>query len=208
VEALEKKKKLGLAAIVFESPRKGVFQKALPSLLSLEIPFSLMVDPDYVGLNRLPMLEELNHYRKNYSNQFSENEFNDWIDRSRKNPEETNEFLIQCRKELGPLPLEDLDPLSFFATWGKIADLPSHLVDYGISFSHEIQNKDQLENKVTYWSQQLRKRPSIIRAPAMGFTQQELEIISKYGFRAVLGNQIAAVEKTTNLFDLPIWNLN
>lgn len=207
VGAIRKKKRQGFAALVLENPRKGVFLHAVPVLLSREIPFTLFVDPDYVGLNRLPIKEELKAYRQSYPDNFSETEFQHWCERSRKNPTEVDLFLKDCRKRLGPLKVDELDSLRFPTTWGKLLDLPPKLVEFGIQVNHELQTKEEWEDKLRFFENQLKNRPSVIRAPKEGFSERELEIIQTSGGEAVLGHDVYEVTQTSSVFNLPIWEL-
>lgn len=207
IDRFRNKGKLGWASLVFETPRKGALVRAFPELISLEVPFFVFIDPDYVGLNRLPVQEELSLYREHYSDLFTQTDYEAWLQRSRLMPEETDLFLKECRKKLGPLPIDKIDPLSFFATWGKIMELPAQLIDFGVSLSCEIKSKQFLEEKLIFMSQQLKRRPQIIRAPVSGFSEEELKILQQCNVRAVVGHEVAAVEKKSPLTHLPIWKL-
>lgn len=208
IARVKKGKSRGFAAIVFDKPRKGVFVKAVPILLSLNVPFFLFIDPDYTGLNRLPMSEELCLYRDHYSNLFTQSEFEQWVIRSRREPEETDFFLKDCRKKFGPLPIEKIDPLSFFSTWGKILELPPDSVDFGITLSHQIISPDTFQEKLSFVGQHLKKVPDVVRAPTQGFSREEIEVLKQCGVEGVLGHQVAPIDKNANVFDLPIWRLN
>jgi len=135
---LAQQKKMGKAFLVFENPRKGTILKGLPTLVSRKLPFTLFVDPDYVGLNRLPLVEELQAYQKAYPEKWAPAEHLKWVERASQNPSEVDDFLKKCRSELGPLPVEQLDPLSFFSTWGKLNEWPPELIEFGLSVRHPI----------------------------------------------------------------------
>lgn len=205
--AVKKKKRQGLASIVLENPRKGVFLLAIPTLLSLEIPFTLFVDPDYLGLNRLPIEEELKAYQQSYPEKFSEQEFQKWCELARKNPTEADLFLKNCRQTLGPLRVDELDSLQFFTTWGKVLELPPDLAEVGVSVNHQIASREHLEEKITFVEKQLKKRPMLVRGPKQGFSSKEMEFLRKSQIEAVLGHTDREVTKQTSVFDLPVWRL-
>ena len=207
VDAIKKRKRQGLASIVLENPRKGVLLQAIPVLVSLEIPFTLFVDPDYPGLNRLPLEEEMAAYHRSYPDKFSQSEFEHWQEVAGKNPLEADLFLKNSRKTLGPLPVNDLDPLYFFSTWGKLLDLPPDLVEFGLSVSHELSSKDQIDEKTSFIEKQLKTRPLLIRSPKAGFSSKELEWIVNSKFDGIVGHQEGEVTKETSVFNIPIWKL-
>ena len=80
--------------------------------------------PDCIGLNRLPPEEELGLYEEHYPGRIAEADLARWKMRAWEAPTETEAFLLACRRDIGPLPLERLDPNVFFTTWGKIIGLP------------------------------------------------------------------------------------
>ncbi|NBX76773.1 MAG: hypothetical protein EBQ92_09480 [Proteobacteria bacterium] len=205
--SLEKGKRQGFAAIVLENPRKGVFLQAVQVLLSLEIPFTLFVDPDYVGLNRLPLEEELEAYARSYPEKLGESEVQRWTETARSNPNEADTFLRECRKSLGPLRIDEMDSLRFFTTWGKILELSPELVEFGLSVKHEISSAQMLEEKLLFVEKQLKQRPTIIRVSQKELGAKELDVVKSFGFKAVLGHQVSEVTKDTSSFNLPIWRL-
>jgi len=208
IESIEKKKRQGLAAIVLENPRKGVFLQAIQVLSSLEIPFTLFIDPDYVGLNRLPLEEELEAYRLAYPEKLSDSDFLFWREVAHQNPEAADTFLRECRKKIGPLPVNEMDSLGFFTTWGKILELSPDLVEFGLSVKHHLNSAEVLAEKISFTEKQLKLRPQILRGPKTSLGPRDLELIKSFGFKGVLGHQVSEVTKETSVFDLPIWNLS
>lgn len=207
VEGLKKGKSQGLAAIVLENPRKGVLVQAAPILLSLEIPFTVFIDTEYVGLNRLPVEEELRAYQRQYPQKITEELVRNWIQRAQWDPKETDAFLKKCRSEIGPLPIELLDSFSFFTTWGKLVDLPTTLVEFGIKTLQRIQDNHHWSEKIDFFRNQLKQSPRSIRTPSHGFTVEEKKVLESSGIQSALGHQVGEVTKNTDLFDLPIWKL-
>lgn len=207
VEALRNKRRQGYAAIVLENPRKGVFLHAVPFLLREEIPFTLFLDPDYLGLNRLPLEEELAAYQQSYPERFTQEEFQEWCESARKNPNEADLFLRNCRKTLGPLRVDVMDSLQFFTTWGKILELPPDLVEFGLIVNHEISSSDQLEEKISFCEKQVKKRPVLVRGPRTELSEKEIKILKESRIEAVLGQDVHEVTKDTSVFNLPVWKL-
>lgn len=207
VERLKRGKSQGLAAIVLENPRKGLLIQAVPVLLSLEIPFTIFIDTEYVGLNRLPVEEELRAYQAQHPQKMTEELVHHWIQRAQVVPEEVDSFLKKCRSEIGPLPIESLDSFSFFTTWGKLIDLPSTLVEFGIKTLERLEDHQKWNEKISFFRNQLKLGPTSIRAPAHGFSEEEKRVLMSSGIQSVLGHQIGEVTRETDLFNLPIWKL-
>lgn len=208
INCIEKRKRQGFAAIVLENPRKGVFLQAIRVLTSLEIPFTLFIDPDYVGLNRLPLKEELEAYASSYPEKFTKSDLKHWLEVSRSHPGSADAFLKGCRKTLGPLRVDEMDSLRFFTTWGKILELSPDLVEVGLSVKHEISSRQQLEEKIIFTEKQLKMRPQMFRTSEMELETKELDLIKSFGFRGALGHQVSEVTKDSPVFNLPIWKLS
>lgn len=207
VKRLQQGKRQGLAAVVFENPRKGVLLQAIPTLLSLEIPFTIFIDPDCVGLNRLPSEEELKAYHSAYPEKLNLSDLTSWIEKARRSPVETDSFLKECRKSFGPLPLDQMDPLQFFTTWGKMTELSPELVEFGLRLSYQIYSLADYEEKSQFASLQLRAKLTLFRRHPAGISQVEESILSQSGIEGVLGYEISEVKRNTSLFNLPIWKL-
>lgn len=199
-------KKGGKAFLVFENPRKGVILKGIPALLSREAPFTIFVDPDYVGLNRLPLNEELKAYQQAYPDKWTPSEQLKWFDRAIQNPSEVDDFLKRCRLELGPLPIDQLDPLSFFSTWGKLVEWPPELVEFGFSIRHTL-SPESLQKKLQFFDWQLKVRPKVARLVKDQILPQELEVLEKAGIRVLVGHQKGEITKESSLWDVPVWSL-
>ncbi|MFM8270042.1 MAG: hypothetical protein ACKN9V_07620 [Pseudomonadota bacterium] len=206
-EPIYQKKRQGFAAIVLENPRKGVLLQAVPALLSQKIPFTLFVDPDYVGLNRLPLEEELESYQRAYPEKFLDSDFQKWCEVARLNPMEADLFLKKCRQNIGPLRVDELDSFKFFTTWGKLLDLPPDLVEFGLKLSHSISSLDQLTEKLRFVETMLKTKLVVLRAPQHGLPSTEVDLVTKRGFKAVLGHELSEVTQATSPLDLPVWKL-
>lgn len=199
-------KRLGKAFVVFENPRKGGLLRGVQVVLSQEIPFTLFVDPDYVGLNRLPLEEEIEIYQKAYPERWNPDEVLLWKQRASKNPQEVDYFLKQCRVELGPLPVEQLDPLRFFSTWGKLAEWPKELVEFGISLRHEI-SFESLHQKIRFFEWQLKCRPKVARLMKETVSKDEIHLLKEFGIQMLVGHQKGQINPSTSLWELPLWSL-
>ena len=207
VKRLQQGKRQGLAAIVFENPRKGVLLHAVPALISLNIPFTIFIDPDYVGLNRLPPEEELKAYHSAYSEKLGLLEVTQWVEKARVYPAETDRFLKECRKIVGPLPLNQMDPLQFFTTWGKLTELSPELVEFGMRLSHQVSSLAEFEEKMRFTALQLKTKLTLFRAHPSGLSQSEQSILLQTGIESILGNEVSEVTKKSTLLNLPVWKL-
>ena len=58
IKNLGSRQSLGKAAVVLETARKGTLLYLVPALVSLGIPFTLILDPEIIGINRLRAQEE------------------------------------------------------------------------------------------------------------------------------------------------------
>ena len=203
---LVQSKKMGRAFLVFENPRKGTLLKGIPALLSRELSFTLFVDPDYVGLNRLPLMEEFVAYQKSYPEKWTPSEQLKWMERAVQDPSEVDTFLKKCRGDLGPLPIDQLDPLSFFSTWGKLVEWPVHLVEFGLSLRHNI-SAESLRRKIEFFEWQLKVRPVVARLVKEKVSAQEIELLERAGIRILVGHQKGEITEDTSPWDVPIWSL-
>ncbi|NBX92133.1 MAG: hypothetical protein EBQ85_02750 [Proteobacteria bacterium] len=208
VARVQKRKRQGLAVILFENPRQGVLNQALPVLVSLGIPFMIFLDPDYVGLNRLPLFEELAAYRRTYPENWTEDEFLGWQQKCLEAPNEVDSFLMSCRARLGPLPIERLDPLSFFCTWGKLLEINPEQVEFGLSINERISSFERVRDKLQFSEIQLKRKIQLVRSPKEGFQPDETEKVRQLGIQAIIGHRIEVVDRNSSLVDLPIWKLN
>lgn len=207
VESIRKRKRQGLAAIALSNPRKGVMLQAVSALVSLELPFIVFLDPDLVGLNRLPMNEELRIYQENYPELFSVSDLQYWLSKVSSEPGKVDEFLKQARSKIGPLPIDHLDPLQFFSTWGKLIEISPELVEFGFNLDHQELNQEALEKKFKFFNYQLKDYPKFGRCVGRSLSKTEEAVLRHMGIEAVLTAQEGEITRDSDLYHLPIWNL-
>lgn len=207
VDSIKKRKRQGLATIALSNPRKGVMLQAVSALVSLELPFVIFLDPDLVGLNRLPMNEELRIYQEHYPELFSVSDLHYWLSKVSSEPGKVDEFLKQARSQIGPLPVDHLDSLQFFSTWGKLIEISPELVEFGFNLDHQELNQEALEKKFKFFSCQLKGRPRFGRCVDRSLTKAEEAVLRHLGIEAVLTAQESEINRDSDLYHLPIWNL-
>lgn len=188
VGRLRKRKTLGQAAIVFKSARKSIFVHAVSRLLEREIPFSLMLRPDCIGLNRLSVEDEIEIYRKFYPGDIPDLEGKGEV-----------EIRASLRK-IGKLPIEKLDPLMFFGTWGELTRIPPTFVELGLALSSRA-----AEQELTFIRQQTGVAVRI--AYGKGLSSEAKATLERLGIEAYLTDRSGVIDKDTDPMDLPHWAL-
>jgi len=207
VDSIKKRKRQGLATIALSNPRKGVMLQAVSALVSLELPFIIFLDPDLVGLNRLPLDEELRTYQKHYPEHFSVSDLKYWLSKVSSEPGKVDDFLKQARSEIGPLPVDHLDSLQFFSTWGKLIEISPELVEFGFNLDHQELNPEALERKFKFFNCQLKGNPRFGRCHERSLTKAEEAVLLQMGIEAVLTAKESEINRDSDLYHLPIWNL-
>ena len=195
------KKKMGIAAVVFKHPRKSVFLRAVPELVSRGIPFTLFLQPDTVGTNRLPLSEELELFAKGYPNQ--KDSFLLRIAQADTDPASVDEFLKQCRATVGPLPIHVANPEDFFVSWGKIVDIPKNLRELGLHFSPRLLEGNFATKERKFVMDQTNSQPRLLYSSS-GIADSARRVP---GIIACLTPHKGAVERGTDPFDLPQWSI-
>ncbi len=194
----------GLASIVFLHPRKGLFLKVLPELMSRSIPVTIFVDTELTGTNRLPPQEELAVYQTEYPKQMNEKEvatrIREWTSGSQLDPDP----LLALLHSLGPFPVEKSNPLNYMATWGKIGEVPGSLREIGIRLSRPLRFDEDFVNQCRFIQQ--RCNGDVKVATGKPWLPSD-ETLKKIGIHAVITQRIGAVEKGVSVFDLPTFPL-
>jgi len=199
-------KKPGRAFVIFENPRKGVLIHGVRLLLSRQIPFTMFIDTDYVGLNRLPLEEEVDAYQKAYPDKLKHSEVETWLELAAKDPKSLDDILKKARQDLGPLPIENLDSLLFFSTWGKLVECPQELVDFGLSIRHTL-DRDSLNQKIQFAQWQLKQRLRIGRLVKKNLAPEESNLLKESGIEALIGHETGEIIQRSSHWNLPIWSL-
>ena len=193
----------GCAAILFQNARKSIFLHAVPMLRSEKIPFTLFLRPDCIGLNRLPPEEEIAVYQQKYPERFPASTVEDWKKKGWEDPAAVESFVLSCRREVGPLPIGDLDPTFFFATWGKIVDTPPDLIELGLYLWGNPRNEATFREAITFIK---RQTGVLVR---MAFSPQlfggEKTSLGPLGIEGLVTLRTGPVERTTNPLQLPHW---
>lgn len=177
---------LGQAAIAFFHPRKRVVREAVPKLSGAGTPFTLFLRSDCIGLNRLPIEDELD------LRGIAEPERGKYIAEVWQHPEE--------RPRLGALPLETADPLNYFATWGEILAATPSLRSVGLHLFFDPDDAERLRAEKKFLEMQMAQAIDLMLVPrAKNPWETNLRAA---GFSAVLTLEEGAVDKKTNAFQL------
>ncbi len=202
-------KRQGFAAILFKNPRKSVLLRIVPFLVGKKIPFTIFLRTDCVGLNKLPHDEELNFYSQKYPEKLTQ----EVLEQKKKilwnSPDEIETFLRSLRKEMGPLPLELIDPTFFFSTWGKLIELPKELVEWGITLYVSSNQRSVVENEILFMRQQLGVLPRVARVAQ--FTQDAVwneTSLSQLNIAACVTGSYGAVTRESQWWDLSVWRFS
>ncbi len=95
----------GFAAVLIGRPRKSLFLRAIPALIGESVPVTVFVDPECVGVNRLPLEEELGWFREAYPERLTDETFRHYFSLAcERAGYRVMNSLRQCREDMGPLP--------------------------------------------------------------------------------------------------------
>ncbi|MBI4404809.1 MAG: hypothetical protein HY537_11640 [Deltaproteobacteria bacterium] len=209
VERLYKRQRQGFAAITFSSARKSIFLRAIPWLNSRKLPFTLFLNPTSIGSNRLPIQEELALYHHYYPERFGEAIFQEWERESWVIPAEGEARIRSLRREIGPLPLNFLDPTRYFATWGEVVRGVKEKSEFGITLSVQpIGDKSfsALEGEKTFVQNQIGQTVRLAFAQRdLGSDLRELRRLGIAG--VLLDSQTGPVGRDTDPMKLPRWEM-
>jgi len=198
VSRLNSKTHQGYLGVALMAARVGVLDEVVPYLRDEQIPFTVFLHVDCIGLNRLPWAEELAEYRNHYGS-IVDTCLNQW-DGSQGNPR------AHLQKFVGPLPVEGLNPKSFFMTWGKLLQMDSKLWEPGMVLASDFENSMDLVGKQRYFAAgQLSQQPTIASVETVVHHPQALETA---GFTGAMGPLYGAINKKTNPYQLTKWEWN
>ncbi len=192
---------LGRAAIVFVHARRSAFIRAIPNLLNKGFPFTLILHPGCIGLNRLPFFDEVSSYYERFPELTTVESMESVLKRGWLEPQSREPQLSHYRAKFGSLPLNELDSTLFFATWGQINELPRDAVEKGLFLESDPRNQSSLENDIAFVRQRCHLPLSI--AYAARETSGAESILNAVGITTVITTSEGQVEKTTPRLRLP-----
>jgi hypothetical protein len=202
-QALDRGQALGMAAVVFRNSRKSLFLRAMRLLRTENIPVTIFLRADCQGTNRLPAEEELRLYQKHYPGSLTDSQVEELLQLGWRQPAELENYLNGCRTSIGPFPLNELDPTTYFSTWGSLMEFPPEQLEAGFYIGSGAQSVDSLNNQLTFVRQQTRQPVRI------GYWPKDLEsaqpVARELGLQAVLTTRRGAVESGTSPWELPQW---
>lgn len=196
VEKKSQGKGMGLCALSFKHPRKNFQLFSLPLIQDLDLPVTLFLQPECVGTNRLPLLEEIEWLQKEFPNEIGP----EWRNLFIEDPEKAEDEFGKLRKKLGNLPVQKIGPESFYLTWGNLLDLNPQVVEFGLTVP--TLSKAWVQEAKKYAETQLSKPLLLAYTPL-----SPSPFFSELGFKGVLTENKAMVEKSTSLLALPQWDL-
>jgi len=202
VEAAEKNQAHGLASVAFEFPRKSAMLRAVPFLRGENIPVTFFLTGDGIGMNRLPSTEELQLYRESYPAAFSDELYARLQETAWEDPVGLDERLLAFRREIGPLPLETIDPMRFFSTWGKLVEIPPAEREFGFHLTYHPRHEALLSETLPFLERQTGQPLRV------ALSRQSFEGFEKWGFTGVVGTRKGAVKTGVSLGDLPVWDFS
>ena len=194
----------GLVSIVFSYPRKGLFLKVLPELLSRSIPVTIFADTELTGTNRLPPREEVEIYRTAYPRIFDDRELSAMVAAWSSGEQPDPEPLLTRLRTLGIFPVEGTNPLNYMATWGKIGEIPGSLKEIGIRISRPPLTVEGFVKQCHFIEQRTASKVTAATDKRLLPSDDALKAL---GFQAAIGQRIGVVEKGVSRFDLPVFPL-
>lgn len=199
------KRQKGCAAVVFKQARASVFLRAIPELKAREIPFALLLDPDCIGTNRLPVAEEQEILRA--SHESTEELLQPaYLENAWTEGQSADSLRERFREKFGSLNVERLDPTRFFTTWGKIAELPTQLAELGLRFTTRPGTESARD--LAMYARKTSGRPL-----DFGYLPSEIpgtfppSVYQDLAVKFVLTNRSGIVAPSTSLWELPLFAL-
>lgn len=202
-EAHSQKSAQGLASLIFLQARKGVAVRAIPILIQKKVPFSVMICPSYVGTNRLPFLEELDTYFAAYSDILNAQDIRSLKKQAWSDPDGAHEGWSTLKSRCGRLPVEHLNPLDLFMTWGALREFPGSLVDFGYHLNFSSRHTAQMKSEIDF----IRRR--IDRSVKLGYLplceEEDSVRLLPLGITTLIANLKGELTPNTPLTRVPLW---
>ncbi len=197
----QKKGKSGYFALCFKQARKNFQLSALPVIQEQELPCTLFLQPECVGTNRLPLLEEIAWFKKEFPSQISESQVVEWEKLILADHAKAEEMLAGLRKQMGSLPIQKIGPEHFYLKWGDLLDLNPKQFEFGLNLSsHSI---SWITDSKNYAESQLSRKLSVAyTAHQPSITE---DIMMQLGFIGLVTECVGAVDRQKSAFNLPQW---
>jgi len=195
------KRKSGYFSVCFKQARKNFQLNVLPLLLKLDVPCTLFLQPECIGTNRLPLLEEIAWFRKEYPAKINESQLSEWEKLIRKDQEVAEQRLQVLRKEIGALPVQNIGPDAFYMKWGDLLDLNPKQFEFGLHLYCD--SEEWVIDSKRYAETQLsRKLVTSYCAYDTPFTEDKMR---HFGFNGLVTERVGTVETGKTNFNLPQW---
>lgn len=186
----KRRRKMGVASVVFQNARKSFFLRAQKFLMSKDIVPLVCVRPDIQGTNRLPKVDE---YRGDNRESF---ERLCWEDGTAAEKE-----LLAQREKLGPPNINERDPTLYLGTWGNLVEIPPQLYEVGIHIPSRFLEVKSLLTDVNFIKKQLGKAPEAAFLPSADEAVSGL--LKTVGVLAAITPRLGIVDKQTSAYDIP-----
>lgn len=193
----------GLAIVIFEDVRNRSMRQWLPLFLDRSIPVTFFLRPNCIGLNRLPLEQELDAFNRAYPSAFDPIGISTWKERAWDSPEVVEEFLIGLRGKAGPLPVSQLDPMDYFVTWGRVLEFPEALRDFGLVVDRDPAKSLFIESQKTFIRQQTGVQVRIARSDRID--PKIRDWASRFSLDGWIVPSDGILDRNVDLLNLPLW---
>lgn len=196
----------GMAAVVFPEARKRHFLNYTPLIRSMDIPVTIFVQPECVGVTRLPLWEELSIYREHFAAFPDEPHL---LDRAWTDAAWAEAKIVEARGLHGPLPYDHLDPMRFYGRWRDLGDFPPEKLEVGLDLPVSVHpgHEARLREAVAFAKSQAKRplRYAIGRDAVLDDAGERW--LGDQGFVGYVSGLSGPVLKGTNPWRLPRWPL-
>lgn len=196
----------GVAAVVFPEARKRHLLHYTPVIRSMDVPVTIFVQPDCVGVTRLPRWEELALYREHFGAFADEPSV---LDRAWTDVAWADRKIEDARRRHGPLPYDHLDPMRFYGRWRDLGDFPPEKLEVGLDLPMAVRpGQEALLAECLSFARTQAKRPLRWAIGRDAVLDEAAEAwLAAQGFRGYLSGLSGAVTRSTSPWRMPRWTL-
>lgn len=196
----------GVAAVVFPEARKRHFLHYTPVVRTRELPVTIFVQPDCVGVTRLPLWEELSVYREHFG-AFAEEP--NLVQRAWADAAWAEEHITIARGKHGPLPYNHLDPTRFYARWRDLGDFPPEKLEIGLDLPVAVRpdHAPRLEAAFAFATSQAKQPLRWAIGKDAVLDDAARQWLEAKGFRGYVSGLTGPVGRGTSPWRIPRWTL-
>jgi len=202
----EASKRRGIAAVVFAQARKRHYLHFVPPLRVLDVPVTIFVHPDCIGVTRLPLREELALYREHFG---AFTEVRDLEDHAWSDMSWAKARIAEAREKFGPLPYDRLHPTRFFSRWRDLGDFPPEKLEIGFELPSAIrpEHEAHLRNAIVFATTQAKRPLRWVTGHAATLDDSEVTWLQAEGFTGYLSGLSGPTIRSTSPWRMPRWPL-